>query len=77
MRAAGVVAPFSGIARFGWQSAHARPLREHAINALPRQVALEITSVTGELLQIDNRIMAGDRSSQEISSKFGTRSMIR
>ena len=34
---------------------------EHAINALPRQITLEITSVAGELLQIDNRIMAGDR----------------
>src|SRR4029077_9538470 len=43
------------------QSADARSLCEHAINALPRQITLEITSVTGEFLQIDNRIMAGDR----------------
>jgi hypothetical protein len=42
------------------QSTHARWLREHAINALPSQLTLEITGVTGELVQIDNRIMAGD-----------------
>jgi len=42
------------------QSAHARSLSKHAINPLPRQITLEITGVTGQLLQIDNRIMAGD-----------------
>src|SRR6476661_2596531 len=40
---------------------HTRPLCEHAINVLPRQITLEITGVTGELVQIDNGIMAGDR----------------
>ena len=40
---------------------HTRPLREDAINVLPRQITLEITGVIGELIQIDNGIMAGDR----------------
>src|SRR4029079_17833043 len=40
---------------------HARLLREHAINALPSQITLEITGVTGEFVQIDDCIMAGDR----------------
>src|SRR5215813_13759037 len=37
------------------QSAHTGSLPEHAINALPCQITLDITGVTREPFQIDNR----------------------